>query len=76
VPRWTFSSLAGMHLRPRESIPTGEPNEQFARVHGASNSKLTTNGHDVWLDDGKLQAGQDWDLEVRRAISTTDAVVV
>jgi hypothetical protein len=53
VPRWTFSSLAGMHL-----------------------SKLTTNGHDVWLDDGKLQAGQDWDLEVRRAISTTDAVVV
>jgi SOS-response transcriptional repressor LexA len=38
--------------------------------------RLISDGFDAWLDSEKLMAGQDWDLEIRKAIRNTDAVVV
>lgn len=38
--------------------------------------KLVDDGFDAWLDDEKLIAGQDWDLEIRKAIRESDIVVV
>ncbi len=31
---------------------------------------------DPWLDEEKLLPGQDWDMEIEKAVETTDAVVV
>ncbi len=31
---------------------------------------------DPWLDEEKLLPGQDWDLEIQKAVEATDAVVV
>lgn len=31
---------------------------------------------DPWLDEKKIKAGQDWDLEIRNAVSMTDVVIV
>ncbi|MFN8382837.1 MAG: TIR domain-containing protein [Anaerolineales bacterium] len=31
---------------------------------------------DPWLDKEKLLPGQDWDMEIERAVETTDAVIV
>lgn len=31
---------------------------------------------DPWLDEKKIKAGQDWDLEIRNAVSVTDVVIV
>jgi squalene cyclase len=31
---------------------------------------------DPWLDEEKLYPGQDWDLEIEKAVQTTDAVIV
>jgi hypothetical protein len=33
-------------------------------------------GHDPWLDEEKLLPGQDWDLEIRRAVERADVVIV
>jgi len=38
--------------------------------------RLVAEDFDVWMDEEKLMPGQDWDLEIRRAVSDTDAVVV
>ena len=39
-------------------------------------TRLTTDGVDVWLDKEKLLPGQDWELEIRRAVREADVVVV
>ena len=39
-------------------------------------SRLTDDGFDVWLDEEKLLPGQDWDLEIRKAVRNSDTVVV
>lgn len=31
---------------------------------------------DPWLDEEKLLSGQDWDMEIEKAVETTDAVIV
>ena len=31
---------------------------------------------DPWLDEEKLLPGQDWDMEIEKAVETTDAVIV
>ena len=31
---------------------------------------------DPWLDEEKLLPGQDWDLEIEKAVEETDAVIV
>ena len=37
---------------------------------------LTKDGVDVWLDKKKLLPGQDWELEIRRAVRSADVIVV
>jgi hypothetical protein len=38
--------------------------------------KLTTLGIDAWLDEEKLLPGQDWQLEIPKAVQESDAVIV
>ncbi|MBE0672022.1 MAG: TIR domain-containing protein [Anaerolineales bacterium] len=38
--------------------------------------RLTKDGVDVWLDKEKLLPGQDWELEIRKAVRKTDLVIV
>jgi hypothetical protein len=38
--------------------------------------RLTRDGVDAWLDKEKLLPGQDWELEIRRAVRASDAFVV
>jgi formylglycine-generating enzyme required for sulfatase activity len=37
---------------------------------------LAADGFDAWLDEEKLMPGQDWDLEIRKAVREADVVVV
>jgi hypothetical protein len=37
---------------------------------------LSNSGCDIWLDEKKLLPGQDWDMEIKRAIHDADAVIV
>lgn len=37
---------------------------------------LTNDGVDAWLDKEKLLPGQDWELEIRKAVREADVVVV
>lgn len=39
-------------------------------------TRLKTDGVDAWLDREKLLPGQDWELEIRHAVSAADVVVV
>jgi len=39
-------------------------------------TRLTQDGVDVWLDKDKLLPGQDWKLEIRKAVREADVVVV
>jgi Tfp pilus assembly protein PilF len=38
--------------------------------------RLTRDGVDAWLDKEKLLPGQDWELEIRKAVRESDVVVV
>ena len=38
--------------------------------------RLIADDFDVWLDQVKLMPGQDWDLEIRKAVRNSDTVVV
>jgi hypothetical protein len=37
---------------------------------------LTTLGADPWLDEEKLLPGQNWELEIKKAVRTSDAIIV
>ena len=39
-------------------------------------SRLTKDGVDAWFDKAKLLPGQDWELEIRKAVREADVVVV
>jgi tetratricopeptide (TPR) repeat protein len=39
-------------------------------------TRLIKDGVDVWLDKAKLLPGQDWELEIRKAVRESDVVVV
>jgi tetratricopeptide (TPR) repeat protein len=39
-------------------------------------ARLTKDGVDAWLDKEKLLPGQDWELEIRKAVRETDLVIV
>ncbi|MBN8656596.1 MAG: toll/interleukin-1 receptor domain-containing protein [Anaerolineae bacterium] len=39
-------------------------------------TRLTNDGVDAWLDKAKLLPGQDWELEIRKAVREADVVVV
>ncbi len=38
--------------------------------------RLVADGFDAWLDEEKLMPGQDWDLEIRKAVRESNVVVV
>jgi serine/threonine protein kinase len=38
--------------------------------------QLTIDGFDVWLDEEKLLPGQEWDLEIRKAVRASDIVII
>ena len=38
--------------------------------------RLNKDGVDAWLDKEKLLPGQDWELEIRKAVREADVVVV
>jgi two-component SAPR family response regulator len=38
--------------------------------------RLVANGFDAWLDEEKLLPGQDWRIEIPKAIKVADAVIV
>lgn len=38
--------------------------------------RLVDDGYDAWLDEEKLLAGQDWKLEIRKAVRNSDIFVV
>jgi hypothetical protein len=42
----------------------------------AIHEKLRVHGIDTWLDEINLLPGQDWDLEIRRAVQQSRAVIV
>jgi hypothetical protein len=37
---------------------------------------LLRDGMDVWLDNEELEAGQDWEYEIRKAIRNSDVVII
>src|SRR5512147_378118 len=39
-------------------------------------TRLTNDGVDAWFDKAKLLPGQDWELEIRKAVREADVVVV
>jgi hypothetical protein len=39
-------------------------------------TRLTNDGVDAWLDKEKLLPGQDWEMEIRKAVREADVVVV
>ncbi len=39
-------------------------------------ARLVDNGVDAWLDKEKLLPGQDWELEIRKAVRASDVIVV
>ena len=39
-------------------------------------TRLTKDGVDAWLDKAKLLPGQDWELEIKKAVREADVVVV
>lgn len=38
--------------------------------------QLIKDNYDVWFDEEKLIPGQDWDLEIRKAVRSSDIVVI
>ena len=36
---------------------------------------LVADGFDAWLDEEKLMPGQEWDLEIRKAVRNSDTVI-
>ena len=47
-----------------------------AKAVRAIYNRLTQDGVDAWLDKEKLLPGQDWELEIRKAVREADVVVV
>src|SRR5580693_2372912 len=38
--------------------------------------KLEKDGFNPWLDERDIVGGQDWDLEIKRAVRSSDAILV
>jgi hypothetical protein len=81
APKWTrrFSSF----ILPNSSLCLPAPSKSsFATpTRGrdpvrALYARLTKDGVDAWLDKAKLLPGQDWELEIRKAVREADVVVV
>ena len=38
--------------------------------------RLSNDGFDAWLDDEKLMPGQEWEIEISKAVQAADIVIV
>jgi len=56
-------------------MPVGYAHADRDSVRGLY-ARLTQDGVDAWLDKAKLLPGQDWELEIRKAVREADVVVV
>lgn len=77
-----------LHLNSRENVAKAEPNmNNLLKVflcHASENKLaaielydwLESAGASPWLDKKKLLPGQDWELEIRRAVRASDVVLV
>ncbi|MCD4673502.1 MAG: toll/interleukin-1 receptor domain-containing protein [Anaerolineaceae bacterium] len=50
-------------------------NEDKRKVRGLY-KRLVTDGFDPWLDEERLLPGQDWDLEIKKALRASDAILL
>ena len=55
----------------RNPVPQGDDRRALP-----AGTRLTQDGVDAWLDKAKLLPGQDWELEIRKAVRETDVVVI
>lgn len=77
-----------LHLNSRENVAKAEPNmNNLLKVflcHASENKLAAIELYDwlesasasPWLDKKKLLPGQDWELEIRRAVRASDVVLV
>jgi len=45
-------------------------------IVNALSEKLDSDGVDVWLDSNNLLPGQSWDIEIKKAINSSDVIIV
>jgi len=62
-------------IRPQVSVFLCHSFQDKAMVRRLS-ARLKRDGCIPWLDEEQLVGGQDWDLEIRRAVRSSDAVLV
>ena len=69
--------MADMNLNPKHPLKVFLCHAHADRdsVRGLY-TRLTQDGVDAWLDKAKLLPGQDWELEIRKAVREADVVVV
>src|SRR6266851_5867205 len=73
----------GMKSRAKDVIATARPLQVFL-CHSSSDkqavrklqSQLRAAGFEPWLDEENLLPGQDWEREIKRAVRTSDVVLV
>jgi metal-dependent hydrolase (beta-lactamase superfamily II) len=63
--------MADMNLNPKRPLKVflRHAHADHDPVRGLY-SRLTKDGVDAWLDKAKLLSGQDWELEIHKAISS------
>lgn len=66
--------LNARNQTPSQSISLPCHSDQ-TRVRDLYN-RLTKDGVDVWLDKEKLLPGQDWKLEIQKAVRESDVLIV
>lgn len=67
------ASLCHAHIIPLQDADRDPVKAFDGRVGGVlspyrDHSRLTQDGVDAWLDKEKLLPGQDWELEIRKAV--------
>jgi hypothetical protein len=54
---------------PPQSFPFDRLRASLCHAHAdRDHARLTKDGVDAWLDKAKLLPGQDWELEIRKAV--------
>lgn len=70
--------------RRNPGLAAGQPKLRVFLCHASQDKQLVRklsrrlrqDGHSPWLDEEQLVGGQDWDLEIKRAVRSSDIVVV
>ena len=82
--RWTEYELTGRKSEPAEAE---QPQERYLRIflcHASPDkpavrqlyAKLKGDGFEPWLDEESILAGQDWELEITKALRACDVIIV